>query len=178
MRVRHGAGIWELFLPRVAYKYDIIGAGGSRVLMKADPVARRTETPPNTASVVAQPDDHSWHDESWMQARAKRHAPRSNVGNNGTVAAAPIPPHGVAQSLELVLPPLATIFFAPIDCHSLATLAAMRRASSSYARRRQSDFNFCVEWLFSQVFIMARACNSAFSRGPLTTFPFISTPAG
>jgi hypothetical protein len=46
------------------------------------------------------------------------------------------------------------------------------------ARRRQSDFSFCVEWLFSQVFIMARACNSAFSRGPLTTFPFISTPAG
>jgi 1,4-alpha-glucan branching enzyme len=39
MRVRHGAGIWELFLPRVAYKYAIIGAGGSRVPMKADPVA-------------------------------------------------------------------------------------------------------------------------------------------
>ena len=83
MRVRHGAGIWELFLPRVApgsrYKYDIVGAGGSRLPMKADPVARRTETPPNTASVVAQPDDHRWHDENWMQSRARRHAPEAPI---------------------------------------------------------------------------------------------------
>ena len=32
MRVRHGAGVWELFIPRVApgthYKYDIVGPGG------------------------------------------------------------------------------------------------------------------------------------------------------
>jgi 1,4-alpha-glucan branching enzyme len=83
MRVRHGAGIWELFLPRVApgsrYKYDIVGPGGSRVPMKADPVARRTETPPNTASVVAQPDNHSWHDENWMHSRGRRHAPDAPI---------------------------------------------------------------------------------------------------
>jgi 1,4-alpha-glucan branching enzyme len=83
MRVRHGAGIWELFLPRVAsgsrYKYDIVGTGGSRVPMKADPVARRTEMPPNTASVVAQPDDHTWHDENWMQSRGRRHAPDAPI---------------------------------------------------------------------------------------------------
>src|SRR5438309_577973 len=35
MRLRHSAGIWELFVPRVTpgtcYKYDIVGAGGIRV---------------------------------------------------------------------------------------------------------------------------------------------------
>ena len=36
--------------------------------------------------------------------------------------------------------------------------------------RRQFDR---VECFFSQVFIMARACNSACSRDPMTTLPFI-----
>ena len=43
---------------------------------------------------------------------------------------------------------------------------------------RQFEFGFCVECLFSQSFIRARACNSASSRDPITTLPFISTPAG
>lgn len=50
MRVRHGAGIWELFIPRVApgsrYKYDIAGPGGIEVAWKADPVAARPSRPP------------------------------------------------------------------------------------------------------------------------------------
>ena len=79
MRVRHGAGIWELFLPRVApgsrYKYDIISPDGVHLPWKADPLARQTETPPNTASVVPQPYDHSWHDQKWMSERGKRQAP-------------------------------------------------------------------------------------------------------
>jgi 1,4-alpha-glucan branching enzyme len=37
----------------------------------------------------------------------------SNVGNDGTVGSHPVPAHGQAQSLELVLPPLATIFLMP-----------------------------------------------------------------
>ena len=48
MRVRYGAGIWELFVPRVApgsrYKYDIVGPGGVKLPWKADPMARQTET--------------------------------------------------------------------------------------------------------------------------------------
>jgi hypothetical protein len=44
--------------------------------------------------------------------------------------------------------------------------------------RCQFDFRFCVECFLSQRFIMARACNSAFSRDPMTIFPFISTPVG
>lgn len=83
MRVRHGGGIWELFLPRVApgshYKYDIVGADGSHLPWKADPLARQSEPPPDTASIVAQPDHHRWHDEAWMAARGKRQAPDAPI---------------------------------------------------------------------------------------------------
>jgi len=78
MRARYGAGIWELFLPRVPpgskYKYDILGPDGSRLPWKADPVARQTEAPPNTASVVLPASDHRWHDEIWMETRGQRQA--------------------------------------------------------------------------------------------------------
>jgi 1,4-alpha-glucan branching enzyme len=83
MRVRYDAGIWELFLPRVApgshYKYDILGPGGVGVPWKADPVARQTEEPPSTASVVIAEDRHRWRDEAWMAARAKRQAPDAPI---------------------------------------------------------------------------------------------------
>ena len=79
MRLRHGAGIWELFVPRVTdgarYKFDIVGAGGIRVTQKADPVAQQTELPPATASVVASPEPFRWGDADWMRNRAARHAP-------------------------------------------------------------------------------------------------------
>jgi 1,4-alpha-glucan branching enzyme len=79
MRLRHGAGIWELFVPRVSegarYKFDIVGAGGIRVTQKADPVAQQTEAPPATASVVASPAPLRWRDAEWMRTRAARHAP-------------------------------------------------------------------------------------------------------
>ncbi len=79
MRLRHRAGIWELFVPRVApgshYKYDILGPGGVAVPWKADPLARQTEVPPDTASVVPQPSYHHWHDDQWMQDRGRRQAP-------------------------------------------------------------------------------------------------------
>jgi 1,4-alpha-glucan branching enzyme len=39
----------------------------------------------------------------------------SNVGNAGRVASDPIPAHGQRQSLQLVLPPLATIFLTQTD---------------------------------------------------------------
>jgi 1,4-alpha-glucan branching enzyme len=76
MRVRHGAGIWELFIPRVSvgsrYKYDILGTDGIPVPWKADPVARQTETPPSTASVVPEVDAHRWTDGDWMATRSGR----------------------------------------------------------------------------------------------------------
>jgi 1,4-alpha-glucan branching enzyme len=79
MRLRHPAGVWELFVPRVGegmrYKFDILGAGGMRMTQKADPLARQTELPPATASVVASPVPFRWRDDEWMRTRAARHAP-------------------------------------------------------------------------------------------------------
>jgi 1,4-alpha-glucan branching enzyme len=76
MRVRHGAGVWELFVPRLGpgmrYKYAIIAADGNRLPFKADPLARATEAPPATASIVADILPFHWHDEDWMAQRAGR----------------------------------------------------------------------------------------------------------
>ncbi|WP_299441339.1 1,4-alpha-glucan branching protein GlgB [uncultured Phycicoccus sp.] len=72
MRLIGGSGVWELFVPGVGpgdvYKYEIRGADDV-VRTKADPMARRTECPPRTGSVV---DDstHAWTDDAWMEQRA------------------------------------------------------------------------------------------------------------
>ncbi|MBV9063899.1 MAG: 1,4-alpha-glucan branching enzyme, partial [Alphaproteobacteria bacterium] len=82
MRLRHSAGVWELFVPRLAagerYKYEIIGAHGD-VLQKADPLARATERPPATASVVPQPFEFRWSDADWMEQRATRQKPDAPI---------------------------------------------------------------------------------------------------
>jgi 1,4-alpha-glucan branching enzyme len=83
MRVRHAAGIWELFLPRVApgshYKYDLLGPGGVELPWKADPVARQSEPPPATASVVPAPYRMRWNDHSWVAARGRRQSPDAPI---------------------------------------------------------------------------------------------------
>ncbi|MEU6854564.1 1,4-alpha-glucan branching enzyme, partial [Actinacidiphila alni] len=72
MRSLGGSGVWELFVPGVgagtAYKYEITRPDGSRG-MKADPMARATEVPPATASLVTE-SAHEWHDQEWMERRA------------------------------------------------------------------------------------------------------------
>lgn len=72
MRSLGSSGVWELFLPGVGegtlYKFEITGPDGER-RMKADPMARRTEVPPATASVVTAA-HHTWQDEEWMAHRA------------------------------------------------------------------------------------------------------------
>ncbi len=83
MRLRHEAGVWELFVPRLRpgerYKYAIIGPDGARLPMKADPVALRAEAPPATASVVAEPLAHAWRDAEWMATRAARQRPDAPI---------------------------------------------------------------------------------------------------
>ncbi|WP_427183346.1 1,4-alpha-glucan branching protein GlgB [Bordetella bronchialis] len=83
MRLRHGAGVWELFIPRLQagerYKYEIVGAGGQLLPLKADPLARQTEMPPATASVVPPPEPFSWTDDEWMASRAARQAPDAPI---------------------------------------------------------------------------------------------------
>ena len=72
MRLIGSSGVWELFVPDVGvgaiYKYEIRGADDV-VRTKADPMARRTECPPNTGSVVDEA-THVWTDDEWMTARA------------------------------------------------------------------------------------------------------------
>ena len=72
MRSLGGSGVWELFVPGVGegarYKFEIATRDG-RMLQKADPLARATEAPPATASVV-HTSAHVWHDREWMAARA------------------------------------------------------------------------------------------------------------
>ena len=73
MRSLGMSGVWELFVPNVTdgtrYKYRVTRANGQQVL-KADPLARATERPPSTASIVTQ-SHHEWGDDEWMQRRAQ-----------------------------------------------------------------------------------------------------------
>jgi 1,4-alpha-glucan branching enzyme len=81
MRLRHGAGVWEIFLPGVRpgqrYKYEILGPGGELLPLKADPCARQSEVPPATASVIAAPEPFAWTDAQWLRERAARQAPEA-----------------------------------------------------------------------------------------------------
>ncbi|MBT9254211.1 1,4-alpha-glucan branching protein GlgB [Phycicoccus sp. MAQZ13P-2] len=74
MRHLGSSGVWELFVPGVGagavYKYEIRGADDV-VRAKADPMARRTECPPRTGSVVDE-STHAWDDAAWMEQRAAR----------------------------------------------------------------------------------------------------------
>ncbi|MFF1381886.1 1,4-alpha-glucan branching enzyme [Streptomyces sp. NPDC058308] len=73
MRSLGGSGIWELFVPSVGegelYKFEITRPDGSKTL-RADPLARRTETPPANSSVVHE-SHHEWHDQEWLVRRAE-----------------------------------------------------------------------------------------------------------
>lgn len=57
MRLRHTAGVWEIFIPHVAegdlYKFEIVSGAGTLLPLKADPYARRAQLRPDTASIVA-----------------------------------------------------------------------------------------------------------------------------
>ncbi|WP_026638503.1 1,4-alpha-glucan branching protein GlgB [Bordetella petrii] len=78
MRLRHTAGVWEIFVPAVApqsrYKFQIWGADGVTTL-RADPMARQAEAPPATASLVPDETGYHWNDSAWMDSRAARQRP-------------------------------------------------------------------------------------------------------
>ncbi|MYS16559.1 alpha-amylase family glycosyl hydrolase, partial [Streptomyces sp. SID4982] len=71
MRSLGAAGVWEVFLPGIGegakYKFEITSRYGHRFL-KADPMARLTEVPPDTASVVTS-SSYAWDDGQWMAHR-------------------------------------------------------------------------------------------------------------
>lgn len=83
MRRRGASGVFEIFVPRVGpgalYKYEIVGPDGALLPLKADPVARATQLPPATASVVPSPRTHRWRDDAFMASRAARNAPSAPI---------------------------------------------------------------------------------------------------
>ncbi len=72
LRSLGSSGVWELFVPGVGegtrYKYEVLGRD-SVWRQKADPMARATECPPATASVVER-SSHEWQDTAWLERRA------------------------------------------------------------------------------------------------------------
>ncbi|WP_327396645.1 1,4-alpha-glucan branching enzyme [Streptomyces phaeochromogenes] len=72
MRSLGSSGVWELFIPGIGegelYKFEITRPDGSKT-MRADPMARRTEIPPATSSIV-HVSRHEWQDGEWMARRA------------------------------------------------------------------------------------------------------------
>jgi 1,4-alpha-glucan branching enzyme len=75
------SGIWEIFVADIAagtkYKFAICGIDG-RWVDHADPMARATEIPPLTASVVEE-STYSWNDQAWIQKRSEFQSWRSAV---------------------------------------------------------------------------------------------------
>jgi 1,4-alpha-glucan branching enzyme len=96
MRLRHDAGVWEIFIPRLEpgerYKYEIESRSGSILPLKADPVARATEHPPATASVIAPAPDYRWSDTDWLSRR--RQTARSPIAIYEVHAASWMRPQG------------------------------------------------------------------------------------
>jgi len=84
MRKRGMTGVWEIFIPGLqageAYKFEILGAEGRLLPVKADPMGFGAEHPPQTSSVVRELGLHPWGDGAWMKGRLSHndiHAPVS-----------------------------------------------------------------------------------------------------
>ena len=80
MRLRHQAGVWELFVPElvagIRYKFEIMTAVGT-LLFKADPLSFAAERPPATASVLHGVPQYSWSDAEWLAKRGATEARRA-----------------------------------------------------------------------------------------------------
>ncbi len=75
------SGIWEIFVADISagtkYKFAICGIDG-RWVDHADPMARATEIPPLTASVVEE-SSYQWNDQAWIEQRSQFQSWRSAV---------------------------------------------------------------------------------------------------
>ena len=75
------SGIWEIFVADISagtrYKFAICGIDG-RWVDHADPMARATEIPPLTASVVEE-STYLWNDQAWIDQRSEFQSWRSAV---------------------------------------------------------------------------------------------------
>ena len=75
------SGIWEIFVADISagtkYKFAVCGID-DRWVDHADPMARATEIPPLTASVVEE-SNYQWNDQSWLDQRSQFQPWRSAV---------------------------------------------------------------------------------------------------
>ena len=75
------SGIWEIFVADISagtkYKFAVCGVDG-RWVDHADPMARATEIPPLTASVVEE-SSYVWNDAAWLEKRSQFQSWRSAV---------------------------------------------------------------------------------------------------
>jgi 1,4-alpha-glucan branching enzyme len=75
------SGIWEIFVADISagtkYKFAVCGIDG-RWVDHADPMARATEIPPLTASVVEE-SSYVWNDSAWLEKRSQFQSWRSAV---------------------------------------------------------------------------------------------------
>jgi 1,4-alpha-glucan branching enzyme len=71
------SGIWEIFVAGTKYKFAVCGIDG-RWVDHADPMARATEIPPLTASVVEE-SNYQWNDQAWIDQRSQFQPWRSAV---------------------------------------------------------------------------------------------------
>ncbi|WP_420537795.1 1,4-alpha-glucan branching protein GlgB [Ketogulonicigenium vulgare] len=82
MRLQHGCGIWEIFLPDVTaealYKFEVLGADGI-MRLKADPYGQQAERAPGNASIVTMKSAFAWTDKDWMTTRGSRHTPDAPI---------------------------------------------------------------------------------------------------
>jgi 1,4-alpha-glucan branching enzyme len=78
MQVRHGAGVWDAFLPGVRqgaiYKYHVQSRYNGYRADKADPYGFAAEIRPQTASKVWSLSGYEWGDQDWMQSRVNKNA--------------------------------------------------------------------------------------------------------
>ncbi len=72
MRLHHGNGLWEIFIPGAGqgsqYKFEMLDKQGELLPFKSDPMGQYHEAPPGNASVVFK-SKHRWRDGKWIEAR-------------------------------------------------------------------------------------------------------------
>ncbi len=123
MRRLGDSGVFDLFVPGFragdVYKYEIVTAGGTTQL-KADPLARWAEEPPNTAS-RAYLSSYTWGDAEWLEACETRDVTRQpmaiyevHLGSWKKVEALfPVHPSGATPLTPAGPPPTAKTQAAP-----------------------------------------------------------------
>ncbi len=78
MRLRHAAGIWEIFIPNLQsgenYKFQIKNRKGRLLPLKSDPYAFQSQFRPENSSVTVRNSQHQWQDQKWFEQGRKFNA--------------------------------------------------------------------------------------------------------